>query len=123
MIGDRDMFVIGQKRIVRSEQLADILCMVDASIKIGVVTDLEWQLHLHIGLTIQMRLYQGFVRVVGQQGEKAMPQVATRSTGQGKQSVERFHAECGLKCLRKLYRDCAQIDNPVADRNRNAGIV
>jgi hypothetical protein len=52
-----------------------------------------------------------------------MAQLSAGYVWQGKQRVERHFSKRGLERGRKLSRDCIQIDDPIADSGRNAGIT
>ena len=45
MIADRDMLVVRQQGIVRTEQLADIIGVMNARVKIGIMTDARGHQH------------------------------------------------------------------------------
>src|ERR1700757_3370570 len=48
MIANRDVFVIRQQRVVRTEELAHVGCVIDGRIEIGVVADHYREMHRNI---------------------------------------------------------------------------
>ncbi|MNP56155.1 hypothetical protein D3C76_1508590 [compost metagenome] len=48
MVADRHVLVVRQQRIVRAEQFANVLGVLDADVEVGVVVDFRWQVHLAI---------------------------------------------------------------------------
>ena len=53
VIADRDPFVVGHEWVVRTEQLADGVGVVDAGVEVGVVADVAWQREFAGGLRHQ----------------------------------------------------------------------
>src|SRR5690606_6836325 len=45
VIADWDVLVVRQQRIVRAEQLADVVGVMDADIEVGVIAYPGWQMH------------------------------------------------------------------------------
>ena len=49
VIADRHVLVVRRQRIVRAEQFADVLRVLDADVEVGVIADARRQMHLAIG--------------------------------------------------------------------------
>ncbi|MNN25742.1 hypothetical protein D3C81_1392280 [compost metagenome] len=97
VVADRHVLVVGQQRVVRAEQLADVLRMVDADVEVGVVADARRQVHAAGQLRLQQRraeVFQALVfrAVAGQQFEQALAQGPARRGAEGEEGVQGFAA-------------------------------
>jgi hypothetical protein len=73
VIADRHIFVVGKQRIVGPKQLADVGCVMDPDIEIGVVADDAGKVHPDLGLTDQLGFDIVPVAVVRKEFDKAAP--------------------------------------------------
>ena len=42
MVADGDVFVVGEERLVGTEELTNADCVVDGGVEVGVVGDVDW---------------------------------------------------------------------------------
>ena len=72
MLRDRHMFIVRQQGIVRTQLPADIERMMDARIKVGVVTDTHGQMQLALIRGMQVLPYRKRHFPAGQQLKQTM---------------------------------------------------
>ena len=53
MIADRDVFVVGEQRVVGAEDFTDAASVVDAGVEVGVVADGDWESELCTSQRVQ----------------------------------------------------------------------
>ncbi|MNI40200.1 hypothetical protein D3C73_944110 [compost metagenome] len=60
VVANRHVFVVGQQRVVGTEQLANVQRVFDTHVEIGVVADFRWQVHRAVGRQWQQFRAPGF---------------------------------------------------------------
>ena len=128
MIAHRDIFVVRQQRIIRTQQLPRIGGVVDTREEVGVVADLRRQMH-RAGLrgVKQRRNLRLLAAAEGEQLGDASAQRATRLAAQSKERVERrtggrfrcVHCVAGKKARRERG---GNVENLVPDRDAGASL-
>ncbi len=130
MIADGDVFVVGQERIVGTEELADARGVMDGGVEVGVVADLGGKLHLHIAHGNEHRLQARFCGgIPSARGEQRRDSAAERRPGCGAERHQigfRGFAACRRRRRRKKFAEKAlagagaQIEDLVADGDADA---
>ena len=97
VVADRHPFIVGQQRVVRTEELAHRGGVVDGGIEVGVVTNGGRHIVAGLGLRHQAGRQFGLVRRAGaQQARKRKAQRRPGCRGQGHQGIERAAAAGGV---------------------------
>ncbi|MCY1336769.1 hypothetical protein D9M69_225820 [compost metagenome] len=94
VVADGHVLVVGQQGIVRAEQAADVVGVVDAHIEVGVVADMRRQVQLAGGRGRQQGLAHGFQAFLGGAafGQQVLQLGAQGAAGGGAQGEEGVQA-------------------------------
>ena len=122
MIADRHVFIVGEQGLVGAELPPDIIGVVDADVKIGVVADKRRQVHRRLDRGQQMRLDRGALRLARQQVREQTPKRARLAGTMPEPGVERRLGQRGQPAIVEQTRlgEPAEIEDTLADRDPDA---
>ena len=119
MIADRDIFIVGQQRLVGAELKPDIGGVVNPDVKVGVVADRARQMHCRLDRGEQMRLGRGALGLARQQVRQQATHCARLVGAVPEPGIERRLAQRGQPAVVEQpgLGEPANIDDALADRH------